>query len=538
MIAELEALTVGRIGVDLYAEELNASFTEARRFSKSIGGSPTNVAVALARLGHRAAVLTKVGDDPLGEYVRTALAGEFGVDTRFVGIDPTLQTPIVVAALDPPEDPQFVFYRQPRAPDSTILPEDVDLELVGRVPILWVSAGALAVEPSRGTTRTLLERRARRRHAILDLDYRPSFWESEDEARREIGATLAAVTIAIGNRVECEIAVSETDADRAADALLSRGLEVAVVKLGRTASSWRPSTSAGSSRPCRSTSCAGSAPGTRSAGRSATACSRDGARSRRRSSRTPRGRSSPRGCSAPTRCRRGTRCGSCSRDRMRRADLHLPRGAASDGIDEVVVTPEAAGWAYCGLRVVALGPGESRTFDTGDDETAVLPLSGGGLTVEVDGRRFELDGRESVFARVADWAYAPVGSRVALASVDGCEVALASSRATRRLEPVAVAAGDVPVETRGAGVSTRQVTNFLVPGAYDGADKLICCEVLTPDGNWSSYPPHKHDATEDSPVDNEEIYYFRIGRAGRRSTPPGGTDSTGRTPTTARSTRR
>ena len=233
MIAELEALTVGRIGVDLYAEELNASFTEARRFSKSIGGSPTNVAVALARLGHRAAVLTKVGDDPLGEYVRTALAGEFGVDTRFVGIDPTLQTPIVVAALDPPEDPQFVFYRQPRAPDSTILPEDVDLELVGRVPILWVSAGALAVEPSRGTTRTLLERRARRRHAILDLDYRPSFWESEDEARREIGATLAAVTIAIGNRVECEIAVSETDADRAADALLSRGLEVAVVKLGR-----------------------------------------------------------------------------------------------------------------------------------------------------------------------------------------------------------------------------------------------------------------------------------------------------------------
>lgn len=199
---------------------------------------------------------------------------------------------------------------------------------------------------------------------------------------------------------------------------------------------------------------------------------------------------------------------------MRGADLHLPRGASADGVDDVVVTPEAAGWAHCGLRVVALGPGESRTFDTGDDETAVLPLSGGGLTVEVDGCRFELDGRESVFARVADWAYAPVGSRVALASVDGCEVALASSRATRRLEPAAVAARDVPVETRGAGVSTRQVTNFLVPGAYDGADKLICCEVLTPDGNWSSYPPHKHDATEDSPVDNEEIYYFRIGRAG------------------------
>lgn len=232
MTGELETLTVGRVGVDLYAEELHASFAEARHFVKSIGGSPTNVAVALARLGHRAAVFTKVGEDALGDYARAALAGEFGVDTRFVGTHPTLQTPIVVAALDPPEDPQFVFYRSPRAPDSTLLVEDVDLDLVATVPILWVSAGALAVEPSRGTTRALLERRARRRHSVLDLDYRPSFWESEAEARREIGATLEAVTIAIGNRAECEIAVSASDSDEAADRLLARGLEVAVVKLG------------------------------------------------------------------------------------------------------------------------------------------------------------------------------------------------------------------------------------------------------------------------------------------------------------------
>lgn len=232
MTEQLETLTVGRIGVDLYAEELHASFAEARRFSKSIGGSPTNVAVALARLGHRAAVLTKVGDDQLGEYARRALEEEFGVDTRFVGTHPTLRTPIVVAALDPPEDPQFVFYREPRAPDSTILPEEVDPEVVSAVPILWISAGALAVEPSRSTTRTLLGWRARRRHTILDLDYRASFWEREDEARREIGATLDSVTIAIGNRAECEIAVGEADADAAADALLGRDLEIAVVKLG------------------------------------------------------------------------------------------------------------------------------------------------------------------------------------------------------------------------------------------------------------------------------------------------------------------
>jgi 5-dehydro-2-deoxygluconokinase len=229
---ELEALTVGRIGVDLYAEELHASFSEARHFVKSIGGSPTNVAVALARLGHRAAVFTKVGADPLGEYARDALANEFGVDTRFVGVDPDHQTPIVVAALDPPEDPQFVFYRAPRAPDSTIAVDEVDLDLVARVPILWVSAGALAVEPSRATTRAMLARRERRRHTILDLDYRPSFWSSETEARREIGATLDTATIAIGNRSECEIAVSTGEPEGAADALLGRGLDVAVVKLG------------------------------------------------------------------------------------------------------------------------------------------------------------------------------------------------------------------------------------------------------------------------------------------------------------------
>jgi 5-deoxy-glucuronate isomerase len=199
---------------------------------------------------------------------------------------------------------------------------------------------------------------------------------------------------------------------------------------------------------------------------------------------------------------------------VRAAELHLPLGTAGDGVDDVVVTPESAGWALCGLRVVRLAPGETRTFETGDDEMAVLPLSGGGLAVEIDGRQLALEGRRSVFARVTDWAYVPVDADVRLASEEGCEVALASARATTHFEPTAVAAHEVPVEIRGAGPATRQVTNFLVPGAFDGADKLICCEVFTPDGNWSSYPPHKHDSTEDSPVDNEEIYYFRIGLSG------------------------
>lgn len=199
---------------------------------------------------------------------------------------------------------------------------------------------------------------------------------------------------------------------------------------------------------------------------------------------------------------------------MRVAELHRPLGSAGDETDPVVVTPESAGWAHCGLRVVTLAPGETRSFETGDDEVAVLPLSGGGLGVEIDGRRFEIQGRQSVFARITDWAYAPIDAGVRLTSEQGCEVALASARATARHEPAHVPARDVPVEIRGAGPATRQVTNFLIPGVFDAADKLICCELVTPDGNWSSYPPHKHDATADSPVDNEEIYYFRIGRAG------------------------
>jgi 5-deoxy-glucuronate isomerase len=194
--------------------------------------------------------------------------------------------------------------------------------------------------------------------------------------------------------------------------------------------------------------------------------------------------------------------------------LHLPAGSAAAGDDPLLITPESAGWPRCGLRVVQLPPGGSRVLSSGADELAVLPLSGGGCTVEVEGRRFELTGRESVFARVSDWAYVPIDAELRLSSAAGCELAIASSRAERRFDPAYVEAGDVPVELRGAGQSTRQVNNFMVPEVFDGADKLICCEVFTPDGNWSSYPPHKHDATPESEVDNEEIYYFRVGRTG------------------------
>jgi 5-dehydro-2-deoxygluconokinase len=227
----LELLTVGRIGVDFYAEQIGVPLDRAETFAKSIGGSPTNVAVAAARLGRRSAVFTKVGDDVLGEYARGALQ-RLGVDTRFVGAHPTLRTPLVIAAMDPPEDPWFVFYREPKAPDMELRLDDVDLDVVRAVPILWVSASGMAEEPARSTLRELLAERARREHTVLDLDYRPAFWPSEAEARATIGAAVDAATVAVGNRSECEIAVGESDPDAAADSLLRRGVGLAIVKLG------------------------------------------------------------------------------------------------------------------------------------------------------------------------------------------------------------------------------------------------------------------------------------------------------------------
>lgn len=194
--------------------------------------------------------------------------------------------------------------------------------------------------------------------------------------------------------------------------------------------------------------------------------------------------------------------------------LHRPAGRATDGADPVAITPESSGWRYTGLRVVRLVGGETRVIAAGTREMLVLPLSGG-CSVEVDGRRFELEGRPSVFHGVTDFAYLPVGSEATLHSGSDAELALPSAEASRKLPPAYVPAGDVKVETRGAGSATRQINNLFVAGGPP-AHRLVVVEVLTPGGNWSSYPPHKHDdATAPGEAELEEIYYFRIqGTAG------------------------
>lgn len=232
----LELLTVGRVGVDLYPQQSGVPLKDVTTFAKFLGGTATNVAVAAATLGHRAGVLTKVGPDGFGDYVREALA-DFGVDTSYVGTAAGLQTPVVFCELDPPEDPPLTFYRSPIAPDLTLDTGDVPWDVMAEVPVLWVTGTGVSVEPARSTQLEMLTRRERpqpgsRRWTILDLDWREMFWPSPEEARAEYSRMLEHVTVTVGNRDEVEVAVGTRDPHEAASRLLDRGVEIAFVKMG------------------------------------------------------------------------------------------------------------------------------------------------------------------------------------------------------------------------------------------------------------------------------------------------------------------
>ena len=235
-MTELELLTVGRIGVDLYPLQ-NGPLKDVQTFQKFLGGTATNVAVGAARLGHRTAVLTKVGADGFGTYLREALDA-FGVDASYVGTAPApLQTPVVFCELDPPEDPPLLFYRLPIAPDLTLEPDDIPWNVVQDVSILWVTGTGVSVEPSRSTHLEMLARRGRPvsgsgRHTVLDLDWRAMFWPSPHEARAWYDLMLDSVTVVVGNRDEVEVAVGTRVPGEAADRLLDRGVELALVKQG------------------------------------------------------------------------------------------------------------------------------------------------------------------------------------------------------------------------------------------------------------------------------------------------------------------
>ncbi|AXG80886.1 5-deoxy-glucuronate isomerase [Streptomyces paludis] len=188
--------------------------------------------------------------------------------------------------------------------------------------------------------------------------------------------------------------------------------------------------------------------------------------------------------------------------------LHLPAGSTTDGPYTTVITPDSARWGFSGLRVAELAPGEPLTLTTGDSEYLVLPLSGS-CTVTVDGTTFLLAGRDGVFDAVTDFAYVPRDAEAVIRSERGGRFALPSARCERRLTARYGPADGVPAELRGAGNCSRQVNNYCLPHTFD-ADQLLVCEVLTPGGNWSSYPPHKHDEAREGESELEEIYYFEV----------------------------
>ena len=226
-----DLVTIGRIGVDIYPLQDRVRLEDAETFGKYLGGSATNVAIAGARHGLRSAVVTATAADPFGRFARRELV-RLGVDDRFVRTVPELKTPVTFCEIFPPDDFPLYFYRDPIAPDLALDAADLDLPAIAAARIFWATATGLSRPPSRAAHHAAWTARGRSPLTILDLDYRPTFWPSPEQATAEVGKALEQVTVAVGNREECAIAVGETDPHRAADALLERGVELAVVKEG------------------------------------------------------------------------------------------------------------------------------------------------------------------------------------------------------------------------------------------------------------------------------------------------------------------
>jgi 5-dehydro-2-deoxygluconokinase len=226
-----DVLAIGRCGVDIYPLQIGVCLDEVESFGKFLGGSAANVAVAAARLGNRAALISGVGDDPFGRFVRGELA-RLGVDSRYVATHDEYPTPVTFCEIFPPDDFPLYFYRRPSAPDLQIGAEEIDVEAVASARLYWSTVTGLSEEPSRSAHFAAWAARGRAPLTVLDLDYRPMFWASPAAATEQVQRALQQVTVAVGNREECEIAVGETDPQKAADALLDLGVEVAIVKQG------------------------------------------------------------------------------------------------------------------------------------------------------------------------------------------------------------------------------------------------------------------------------------------------------------------
>lgn len=229
--APLDLIAIGRVSVDIYPLQSGVGLEHVETFGKFLGGSATNVTVAAARHGDASAIITGVGSDPFGRFVVAELE-RLGVSSRYVSSRDGLQTPVVFCEIFPPDDFPLYFYRPAPVPDLLIAPSELDLAAIRTARVFWATVTGLSAEPSRSAHFAAWEARGRARHTILDLDYRPMFWADPSEASVQVQRALEHVTVAVGNREECEVAVGETEPLRAADALLERGVELAIVKQG------------------------------------------------------------------------------------------------------------------------------------------------------------------------------------------------------------------------------------------------------------------------------------------------------------------
>ncbi|WP_101947565.1 5-dehydro-2-deoxygluconokinase [Mycobacterium sp. 3519A] len=226
-----DVLAIGRSGVDIYPLQIGVGLQDVTSFGKFLGGSAANVAVAAARLGNRTALISGAGDDPFGTFVRDELA-RLGVDNRYVATHGEFPTPVTFCEIFPPDNFPLYFYRKPSAPDLQLCADEIDTEAVRAARLYWSTVTGLSEEPSRSAHFAAWEARGRRPFTVLDLDYRPMFWETPAAATEQVQRALQHVTVAVGNREECEIAVGEQDPHKAADALLDLGVELAIVKQG------------------------------------------------------------------------------------------------------------------------------------------------------------------------------------------------------------------------------------------------------------------------------------------------------------------
>ena len=226
-----DVLAIGRSGVDIYPLQIGVGLEHVETFGKFLGGSAANVSVAAARLGNRSGLISGVGADPFGRFVRTELA-TLGVDNRYVVVHDEHPTPVTFCEIFPPDNFPLYFYRRPSAPDLQIRPEEIDTDAVRSAGLYWSTVTGLSEEPSRSAHFAAWEARGRAPLTVLDLDYRPMFWASPAAATEQVQRALQNVTVAVGNREECEIAVGETNPRKAADALLDLGVELAIVKQG------------------------------------------------------------------------------------------------------------------------------------------------------------------------------------------------------------------------------------------------------------------------------------------------------------------